>query len=284
MSRGDRWLWRKVDVGGLDSAVGIRRFAVKVGFQAVIVTSLAGLALLPVLYALRIVSAPIDQTIRLMIAFSWLFGGVLSAASAFAVGHVVQDLVLSRRKFEHLSRTDTLSGLANRRAFNDRLQEMERDASLAIIDIDRFKSINDRFGHQAGDCVIQAISAVLREVFGEDHLVARLGGEEFGVIVRGGSLVDRLALVEEARRRVSAETIRLRGSELSVTVSAGIAEIEPGKRQEYVYALADKALYLAKENGRDCVLHENSLILMEIARGHHVSDDAELFAGIVRRG
>ncbi|WP_054148375.1 GGDEF domain-containing protein [Rhizobium sp. AAP116] len=284
MSRGSKWLWRQVDVGALDSAGAVRRFALSVGFRAVIVTSLAGLVLLPLLYVLNVVATPIDQTMRLMVAFSWLFGGVLSAACAFVAGHVLRELLLSRRKFERLSRTDTLSGLANRRAFNEASLAIDRDASLAIIDIDRFKTINDRYGHQTGDRVIQSISSLLKEVFGEAHLVARLGGEEFGVIIRGGSVAERLALVEQARRRVAAETILFQDAELHVTVSAGVAEFTPGKRPESVYAWADKALYLAKESGRDCVFHENSLALVEAFSADHAPDDAQLFAAIGRRG
>lgn len=284
MSRGSKWLWRQVDVGALDSAGAVRRFALSVGFRAVILTSLAGLVLLPLLYVLKVVATPIDQTMRLMVAFSWLFGGALSAACAFVAGHVVRELLLSRRRFERLSRTDTLSGLANRRAFNEASLATDRDASLAIIDIDRFKTINDRYGHQTGDRVIQSLSSLLREVFGEAHLVARLGGEEFGVIVKGGSVAERLALVEQARRRVAAETILFQEAELRVTVSTGVAEFSPEKRPESVYAWADKALYLAKESGRDCVFHENSLDLVEAFPSDHAPDDAQLFAAIGRRG
>lgn len=284
MSRIGKRLWQEIDAGTLNSVGAIRSFAFEVGFCAVIVTSLTGLLSLPLLYGLHVVSMPIDQAVRMMVAYAWLFGGVLSAALTLVAGYVIRDLIRSRLEFERLSRTDTLSGLANRRAFNDAFLATHQDASLAIIDIDRFKSINDRFGHQAGDGVIQAISSVLSEVFGEAHLVARLGGEEFGVILRGGTVADRLGLVELARSRVAAESVEFRDIQLCVTISAGVAEFRPGKRPEIVYAWADKALYLAKDSGRDRVFHEESLAVLEPVLTDHAPDDAQLFAAIGRRG
>lgn len=276
--------WRRIDLGGFETPRAIWSFAFRVSFRSVIFTSLAGFVTLPLLYALDLVTIPFDEMVRLTVAFSWLFGGVLSGSLAFVAGHVIRELVLSRRELERLSRTDTLSGLANRRAFNELFFATERDASLAIIDIDRFKSINDRFGHQAGDRVIQFISAVLQEVFGDQQLVARLGGEEFGIILRGGTTEQRLALVEQARQCVAAERFGFQEIDLLITISAGVAEFRSGRRPDSVYAFADKALYLAKDAGRDRVFHENSLALLEPEVTDHVADDAELFVAIGRRG
>lgn len=276
--------WQQIDHKGFDRPGGIWSFALRVSFRSVIISCLAGLAALPFLYALDLVAIPFEETVRLMVAFSWLFGGVLSGALAFVAGHVIRDLMLSRTEFERLSRTDTLSGLANRRAFNEALAAVDEDASLAIVDIDRFKSINDRFGHQAGDRVIQAISSELREVFCDRHLVARLGGEEFGVILKGGTLAERLALVEQARLRVAGMSASYHQAQLCVTISAGVAEFKPGKRPEIVYAWADKALYLAKDSGRNRVFHEQSLSIGDPMLAEHAPDDARLFAAIGRRG
>jgi diguanylate cyclase (GGDEF)-like protein len=279
-----RHVWRQIDLGLFDSPAAIWNFALAVSFRSVIVSSLVGLISLPFLYGLGAISVPVSEMVKIVVAFSWLIGGALSGVFAFVAAHVIRDLIRSRRQFEKLSRTDTLSGLANRRAFNELFGEVEQDASLAIIDIDRFKAINDRFGHQAGDRVIQAISNVLKDVFGDEHLVARLGGEEFGVVLRGGTAEERLALVELARRRVGAEVIAFHDAPLGVTISAGVAEFHPGKRPEVVYAWADKALYLAKDAGRDRVVHEGALAVADTVLPAHVSDDAELFAAIRRRG
>lgn len=283
MSRIGRALWRQIETGQFESPATIRSFALQVSFRSVIATSLAGCLLLPVLYAAAFVSIPIDEMVRLMVAFSWLFAGVLSGGLAFVTGHVIRDLLRSRREFEQLSRTDSLSGLANRRAFNETFSNLKLEGSLVILDIDRFKSINDRFGHQAGDRVIQAISAEFRDVFGKANVVARLGGEEFGVVLSDGTIEERLCLVEEARRRVAANSVSFGDTKLFVTISAGVAEIRVGRPAEVTYAWADKALYLAKQSGRDRVMHENALAILDHALFDHAPDDARLFAAIGQR-
>lgn len=283
MSRIGKELWRQIELGHFETPCDVWSFAFRVSFHSVIITSLAGFCLLPIIYAAEVVTIPFSELVTLMVAFSWLFAGVISGGLAWVVGHVIRDLLRSRREFERLSRTDTLSGLANRRAFNDAFASIDGEASLVIIDIDRFKSINDRFGHQAGDRVIQAISAVLKDVFREPHLVARLGGEEFGVILRGKALAERLALVEQARQRIADHSIRFHDVEFGVTISAGVAEFRAGRRWEITYAFADKALYLAKDAGRDRVFHEESLALIPSAQADHAADDTHLFAVIGRR-
>jgi diguanylate cyclase (GGDEF)-like protein len=284
VSRIGKELWRQIELGDFDTPNGVWSFAFRVSFRSVIVTSLAGICLLPFLSSLAFQDVAFADLVKLMVAFSWLFAGLLSGGLALVAGSVIRDLLKSRREFERLSRTDSLSGLANRRGFNDAVANVDENASLVIIDIDRFKSINDRFGHQAGDRVIQAISGMLNEVFGEPHLVARLGGEEFGVILQGGTLAERLALVEEARRRIGQERVSLHDTELSVTISAGVAEFRLEQRPEITYAWADKALYLAKEMGRDRVCDEQSLTIVDPVLSEHAPDDARLFAAIGRRG
>ena len=252
-------LWQRIDPGSFGAPGAICRFAFAVTFRAVIVTNLAAFACLPLLYGVGIVSLPFDQMMRLAVAFSWLFGGVLSGSLAVVAGTVIRDLAQARAEFEHLSRTDSLTGLANRRAFNDALTRLDGQGSLAIIDIDRFKRINDRFGHQAGDDAIRTIASVLRRVLGEGPLVARLGGEEFGVILQHGSMEERLAVFERVREAVVQEAWACADRTVSVTISVGVAEFRPGRRAEGVYAAADRALYMAKDQGRDQVVHESHL-------------------------
>jgi diguanylate cyclase (GGDEF)-like protein len=283
-----KWLCQRIDLGDLETRGGILSFALAVSFRSVILTTVVGLGSLPVLYGLGILDQPIALMVKLTIVFSWLFAGVISGVLAFMAGHVIRDLTRSRAEFEHLSRTDSLSGLANRRAFHDAFTRIDGEASLAIIDIDRFKLINDRFGHQAGDRVIQAIAAVLQRVFGEAHILARLGGEEFGVILTGGSWEQRLVQMEMARRCVAAEAIAFDDVELSVTISVGVAEFLRGVRAESIYAAADKALYLAKDNGRDRVIHERTLYQSVHDQPMHdvscaVAEDAPHFGVSVRR-
>jgi diguanylate cyclase (GGDEF)-like protein len=279
-----KWLWRQIDLGSFDNQKAIMLFALSVSCRVVILASVSSLAALPLLYGLGFLTMPVDQVVKITVAFSWLFGGAISGALAYVAGLVIRDLTQSRAEFERLSRTDTLSGLANRRAFNDAFSRVDGEASLAIIDIDRFKLINDRFGHHAGDLVIQEISAILRQVFGERNLVARLGGEEFGVILKGSGLAQRLALVERARSLVAAGCFLCDGFELSVTMSAGVAEFLPERRAEWVYARADKALYRAKSDGRDRVLHEQSLGFVEETMADYHPDSPVVFDALSAKG
>jgi diguanylate cyclase (GGDEF)-like protein len=252
-------LWQRIDPGSFGAPGAICRFAFAIAFRSVIVTNLAAFACLVLLYSVGILSLPFDQMVRLTVGFSWLFGIALSGSLAVVAGTVIRDLARARAEFEHLSRTDSLTGLANRRAFNDALTRVEGQGSLAIIDIDRFKRVNDRFGHQAGDDAIRTIASVLCRVFGEGPFVARLGGEEFGVILQRGSLEERLAVFEQVRAAVAQETWACVDRTVSVTISVGVAEFQPGRRAEGVYAAADRALYLAKGQGRDQVVHERHL-------------------------
>ncbi|WP_235882895.1 GGDEF domain-containing protein [Rhizobium rhizophilum] len=257
------WLWQSIDPGSFEAPGAISSFALAVSFRSVIVTSLAAFASLPLLYGLHILALPLAQMAKLIVAFSWLFAGTLSGTLAYVAGNVIRDLDCSRAEFQRLSQTDSLTGLANRRAFNDTLATVHGEASLAIIDIDRFKRINDRFGHQAGDEVIRTIAVVLGRVFGNTLLVSRLGGEEFGVILKGGTVEQRLAMLEQARQAVASDVNVFDDNKLAVTVSIGVAEFMPGRRVEGVYAAADRALYLAKDCGRDRLVHERNLPFVE---------------------
>lgn len=247
-----RWMSLQVDLGNFDSRAAVYNFALKMTFRAVLLAFIFNIALLPLGYALGLLPLSLADAVKLSVACSWLFGGAL----ALITGHVIHDLTVSRAEFERLSLTDMLSGLLNRRAFNAALAETGAGASLAILDLDRFKAVNDCHGHCAGDEVIKAVAEVLREVFGDQHLIARLGGEEFGVIVRGGGVAQRIALVERARNMVEARAIYCDGVAISTTVSAGIAEFGPERRPESVYSAADSALYRAKAGGRNRVVHE----------------------------
>ncbi|NKN35725.1 GGDEF domain-containing protein [Agrobacterium sp. a22-2] len=226
-------------------------------FRAVLLSFILNLIVLPISHALGLVPMALGDAIRLSVVMSWLVVGVVSGVLGILTGHMIRQLSLSKAEFELLSRTDMLSGLLNRRAFSELLDDTAGPASLAILDLDRFKSINDGHGHCAGDTVIQAVSGILRDVFGDRHVTARLGGEEFGVIIHGGTPESRLAMVEEVRRAIAGRILTLDGAVISTTISAGIAEIRSGRRKEAIYSSADRALYLAKAGGRNRVVHED---------------------------
>lgn len=166
-----------------------------------------------------------------------------------------QQLREQRDRFAAQSRTDALTGVANRGHFQQGLAagvDAAVPLALLIADLDHFKSINDRYGHTAGDQCLRQVASMMRECFPGDALVARLGGEEFGVLLPDHEAVERTA--ELFREQVS----RLRigtgdGEHFALTVSLGLARYEPGVHADgdALYAAADAALYRAKQGGRN---------------------------------
>lgn len=161
---------------------------------------------------------------------------------------------------EHQSFHDALTGLPNRALFNRLLEAElssttnERGTAVLFCDIDRFKQVNDRWGHPAGDEVLRQISHLLRAEIGEDDTLARLGGDEFGIILRSTDDVHRAIAV--ANRLVARldRPLRIDGRELRITSSIGISlHAGPDGRADRVLGAADSAMYVAKQRGRDQV-------------------------------
>lgn len=159
------------------------------------------------------------------------------------------------------ARTDGLVGVANRRALDDELNRSFEafrasgdNFSLLLLDIDRFKLFNDRYGHQAGDEVLRGVGRALRETIGSAGSVARFGGEEFAVVLPGAVTCDAAALAERARLHIAATKCDFQGKELRVTVSFGVAEAAlASENLKAMIHRADEALYAAKKAGRDRV-------------------------------
>ncbi|MFY2763574.1 diguanylate cyclase domain-containing protein [Arenimonas sp. MALMAid1274] len=169
-----------------------------------------------------------------------------------------------RDRFATLSRTDALTGLSNRGHFQQGLEQQVAAAradgsalavAFLIADLDHFKSINDRYGHAAGDRCLREVATRLRECFvGSEALVARLGGEEFGVLVAGEDVARIAHLAEAFRASLERAPIALPdGSQFEVTVSVGLAQFSPETHRDgdALYAAADEALYRAKKGGRN---------------------------------
>ncbi|MBL8453234.1 MAG: GGDEF domain-containing protein [Zoogloea sp.] len=161
-----------------------------------------------------------------------------------------------------LATTDALTGLANRRHAMDTLQTMLARAQrkgeplgVIMLDIDSFKAVNDRYGHPTGDRVLQEVARVLQANARDYDLVARLGGEEFLVVCDGGTPEATAAMAERIRAGVEAREIHdTADASLHVTVSLGVHSAVPQSAQEDIEKMiraADKALYRAKEAGRN---------------------------------
>ncbi len=172
-----------------------------------------------------------------------------------------QQLVLLRQKIDRLradADLDSLTGLANRRRFRVALaREVERwrryrvPCALLMLDIDHLKIVNDNFGHPVGDSVIRQIAQTLKEVSRDNDTAARLGGEEFALLLAGVDL-DRAVLAAERLRSVlSSKRVEGVGT---VTVSIGVAGCpENATSERALYSASDEALYVSKNSGRDRV-------------------------------
>ena len=182
------------------------------------------------------------------------------SASAGHIAELHRDLVETRRA----AATDALTGLANRKAFDgflrDSIARTRADAgstfSLILLDIDRFKDLNDRHGHRFGDQVLRLVGRLLCEKTTVRDLAARYGGEEFAIVLGEAGIGAGVALAQEICGRLRAQRLVKRGSGDvvgQVTISAGVAQYRPGEAAHDVVERADRALYEAKRTGRDCV-------------------------------
>ena len=158
------------------------------------------------------------------------------------------------------SETDPLSGLRNRRGFEVHGEQMVADAihghqplTLVTVDIDRFKTINDRFGHPVGDKVIIAVAELLSSATGEGDLVARLGGEEFALVLAGQEIEQAARSAELMRQRVQTELSQAVGNAQVVSASFGLAQLSPDEALSSLARRSDLALYEAKNTGRNKV-------------------------------
>jgi diguanylate cyclase (GGDEF)-like protein len=171
--------------------------------------------------------------------------------------HRIRDeLVEARAEADRLAHIDHLTGVANRRSLAPVLdRQAGRPVGLLLLDLDHFKLVNDAHGHAAGDAVLVAVADRLRTSVRADDAVVRMGGEEFLVVLRDvADEAQLLKIGDNLRERISAEPIRAGALLLRVTASIGAASVAPGDLDyEAGVRRADRALYLAKQDGRDCV-------------------------------
>jgi diguanylate cyclase len=175
----------------------------------------------------------------------------------------------SLNKSEERAKTDTLTGLPNRRALDEFLRKAQMAAmetgetlSILLIDIDHFKRFNDNFGHAIGDQVLRLVANALRERVREIDLPARYGGEELIAVLPGADLAACKAVAERIRRSISERQITRRSTgEIipGITVSIGVGQFQFGEAMADLIDRCDRALYLAKKKGRNRVVSEKEL-------------------------
>jgi two-component system cell cycle response regulator len=191
-----------------------------------------------------------------------------------------KELLASNRRFEALSLTDSLTAVSNRRAFDqefatrfDHAIRYSRPLSMALIDLDHFKSVNDRLGHSAGDEVLRAVARVIEHGSRRSDFVARVGGEEFAVLLPETTLFEAFHFAEKVRESIAGATIHAQDMGRGVTVSIGIANTPHSliASPQMLYDAADKALYRAKNRGRNRVECERRKVTVRESRGEAVS-------------
>ena len=166
---------------------------------------------------------------------------------------------LLNRKLEKLANTDTLTGLPNRRRVFERLHDIwalaerhNHHLSCIMFDVDHFKRVNDTYGHQAGDMVLQAIAKTVRRLLRRYDICGRIGGEEFLIICPNEPATGAVRLAERLRINLADQTIHCDDVRINVTISLGVAAIRPEHTSpDALIADADNMLYAAKENGRN---------------------------------
>jgi two-component system cell cycle response regulator len=188
---------------------------------------------------------------------------IKTAVGAIEKAYDFESAVSDKRRLEKLASTDALTGCLNRRGLGDALeQELDRArryslaVSMLLADIDRFKQINDTRGHVAGDSVLRQVGELLRREARSVDLVARFGGEEFVVVMPETALHGAAIFAERLRRRIAARDFADPGDDpLHMTVSIGLAAFPDDRVQsaDSLVALADQALYRAKNEGRNLV-------------------------------
>lgn len=165
------------------------------------------------------------------------------------------------KRMQELSITDSLTGLFSRRHFLDRFKEELRRSkkfkyrfSFLMLDIDRFKTFNDQYGHLVGDAILREVAKTTKETIRQVDFVARYGGEELCVILVETDKEQARFAAERIRRAIESKAIKVYDEELRVTVSIGLAVFsDDGSTLEELIERADKALYIAKEEGRNKV-------------------------------
>ncbi len=198
----------------------------------------------------------------------------------------ITDRRSAERRIAHLAHHDTLTGLANRAAFTEKMDDMLRQAgvpfALLLVDLDHFKEVNDVFGHVVGDAFLIAVAERLEQA-ASNHFLARIGGDEFVILAEGGQPETALELANRLLA-ISSETLSLQGHEVDIGLSIGIAlSPDNGTDASTLIANADAVLYRVKGDGRgsarlfepemDHKIHERHALVREL---RHAAERGEL--------
>lgn len=178
-----------------------------------------------------------------------------------------EELKKANLKLEKLAYTDSLTGVANRSALLNKSEEELRrsrrlgyDMGVMMLDLDNFKSVNDNYGHDAGDKVLKSVAQAVNNSLRKDETLGRLGGEEFVVIVHGADKVGMQQLAKRIQDVISLQDFSFLREGYSVTVSIGYTKVEKNEQFKSALKRADSHLYTAKANGRNCCVTDSEII------------------------
>ena len=232
-------------------------YLVKPG-EAMVIATATIIALVPVL-------VPVMETIRLTTVFVTL---IATCAFAYAFAYLTRG---QRDQLLVLARKDPLTGVGNRRALDEKLNEVcaaqtriTIQSSLIILDIDNFKEFNDEFGHAAGDQILVRLTEIIDLRIRVTDSLYRIGGEEFVVVLEGQDKEKARRLAEQLRTLVEANELAPSGS---VTISLGVAELAAGESPAQWLKRADVALYESKRSGRNQTSLANTGKLLQFEQG-----------------
>ncbi|MDP2560772.1 GGDEF domain-containing protein [Psychrobium sp. 1_MG-2023] len=180
------------------------------------------------------------------------------------------ELKRSVEELHHLSTIDNLTNVHNRRYFFEVSQKLialatreKTSVSLLMLDIDFFKSINDNYGHQAGDFILKELANSIGKTLRESDVFARIGGEEFTILLNRTSLDEAANIAENIRNAIETKSFIKDGLSMDITISIGISELcQKHASIESLYQHADQQLYIAKNNGRNRVAYKKSDMLL----------------------
>ncbi len=197
--------------------------------------------------------AGIRSTLYINLGLCLFITSIVLIVTHLTVGHY-------QKRLEAMATTDKLTGLVNRHAFDILARQLLSDShrnrlpvTAMVLDIDHFKTVNDRFTHMTGDRVIHDVAAAIRGRMRESDVVCRWGGEEFLILLKGCSQEQAMPMADQIRLSVAALSFEYAGVTFSVTISLGVAEHLPGESEEAFLLRADRALYRAKDQGRNRV-------------------------------
>ena len=185
----------------------------------------------------------------------------------YKLARTIRELEESRRALAEQATTDPLTKLKNRRAFFENgaqnwamSKRYKTDLSIIVADLDHFKKVNDTFGHHTGDEALIHVASILTRMTRVEDTVARIGGEEFAILLPDTNRLGSAVLAERIRTAVETERLVVDHKRVALTVSMGLASytVDKGESVEQLLSVADRRLYLAKQNGRNriCVNDE----------------------------